>query len=358
MPKKNQGKSKRPPQQKKQKKGRKKNPKPDGGLLMSECAARYAIAIASPWDQGAVQACVPNTSRPTYKVTAYARGVLTVGTGGHGYVCVAPTLAKNSPAYYYSGSEWANDTFLATTVLTAGVNVGYLNNLPYNKAALLDTNAATDLPEICGRIVSCALSVRYIGTELHRGGQIVCFSDPAHDSINLLDYATITSRREANIEIPTADREKCWVVAYGISEEEREFADSTHTDSVNTETIQRCYPFSRGTATGSTGLDVAIGIPIMGALISGVAGTHYEFNIVQHVEFIGAPCDPFLTPNMADPAGTGLVVSAANELAMMKAAAPKVPIKKLMLRGLEYQAARVGMASLKKGGMMAMAALI
>jgi len=324
---------------------------------MSECAAKYAIAIVSPWDPRCVSACIPNTSRPTYKMTAYSRGTVVIGTAGFGFLAYAPCLAKDFAAIYYSnnGAAYAGTQIITGNTMPPGTAIGLMTNLPFTRAQLIDTGLG-DLPEVMGRIVSSSISIKYTGTELNRGGQVLCFAEPAHDNVHGAALADWLSRREINVDTPTANRDKCWVVTYGLDENEREFGDAVATDASDSKSIARVYPFSR--TTPCTPASPTNGAAVMGIMLSGVAGTTFEYNIIQHNEFIGIPCDPFLSPTISDPAGTGLVISSANSLPMLRQAQPKKSLSKIMLESLKTNAAMVGTAALRKGALLAMSALV
>lgn len=327
-------------------------------LPLTTCAAKYAIAIADPWHPDAAGACVPTyPSRPSQKITCYTRGTCYVGQNGKGYVCVTPCLANNLSSIWYTGTTFNSDTIFPSITAPQAGTFGPTINTPYTIAQLSAGTATGGKPEVAGRIVSCALSMMYTGTELNRSGQLVCYTDPEHRSVSGLTFDQIYSRRESDIS--AVDRNKCWVVSYGLNAEETSFPDFAFDESTPDLYLQSASPFSDNQPINSLGTaDQQTGAPIMCAWFTGVAGQSFAFEVVQHCEFIGRLADPMITPNEDDPRGFALVQSAASQLNVLKTSNPKVPLKRLMLKGLREAAKRVGPEAMALGTKMAVAALI
>lgn len=165
-------------QQVSQKKASQPNVKRTG---MSPCAAEYCLCLANPFTGPA--ACIPSyPALLTRKTRAYAKGTFSTGTAGFGCITVTPTLgvANDQRFVLYTSSAFAgtSPTFNSTFVQgTAGNNYA-TSNSDYASGVFTQADSPNKL-----RVVSCGLRIRYAGTELNRGGYIVGFMDPNHESI-------------------------------------------------------------------------------------------------------------------------------------------------------------------------------
>lgn len=279
---------------------------------------------------------------------------MTVGSSGYGYVMFAPCVANDIACAYYTHSSSFAGTSTAISIDSATPHVLAINmtNAPYSYASFTDTSGY-NRPALSGRVVSAAISLEYIGKEVDRGGNVVCFVDPDHDPVSNLDFTAIISRREAEISVPGPRRDKCWISTCGLKDEELDYPDAnTNASGVNAAglaILQNCYPFSGnaplkehydpGTTTGF-GFDDQRGAPVMIAFVSGGAsGTTYRFKIVQHLEYVGAAADTYSTPNHTDSRSFELVQSAASLMYSKKVVKPHVPLGSIMKECLVEAAA-------------------
>lgn len=324
-----------------------------GGLELTECSARYAIAISDPWSPRAVGSCVPTyPSRPSYKVRGFLRGVATVGTNGYGFVAIAPTLANDTPCAYFSTSTF-NSTSLTLAVSTAMAGTASANmiNLPYNRTTLTTNASANGLPAAIGRIVTSGLSIKYIGTELNRSGNVVCFVDPDHGNCNGKSYNDIISRSETEISTPGSDRDKCWVSIYGQNPIETSYPDIAASLSFAEVALRTTYPFSSLEAISTAAAaDSGYGAIPMIAWFTGVAGQTFQFEVVSHVEYIGQNAEAYVSPNIVDPDGFNLVQTAASHMYSEKVNRPKAPLTKIMHGALKMAYAEVNSKAALKAG--------
>jgi hypothetical protein len=302
------------------------------GPLLTECAARYAIAISDPYSPEAQGSCVPTApSRPSQKVTAWRDVIVTVGTGGYGCIMLAPTTCNDLQAIWYTGSTFSANTPQASIdAAQTGMNSALLNNLPYGYATQVDTTGYGK-PSVLGRIVSAAISAEYIGTELNRGGNVTCFVDPDHRTVNNIAFDTTISRAEADISVPDASRTRCWVGTNGNDDLELDYPDWNYGDTTNPQIVRNVFPFSKLIPLAPTGsTDVGRGTPIMIIIFTGTAGNQFRCKVVEHVEYIGSTPDPMCSPNMTDAKGFELVQAAAGMIYKEKAARPRLPLRKIM----------------------------
>jgi len=351
---------------KKQAKKTQKSPRPrrqksktsSSPLQLTECAAKYAIAIADPWNPGAVGACVPYPpARPSRKVTAFTRGIVSIGTAGFGFIAVSPSLINNFASIWHSESSFVGTTINATMASTIGVTPVIQANLPYSRDDLTTENSTFFTTSVQGRVVSCSISLKYIGTELNRGGRLICYSSPDHQSINGLTASQLGARLEAEFSTPGSSREKCWVTSFGISDEEFGFCSASPADSATSSVILRSYPFSLGEPLTSNSLDANYGATPLGAIITGVPGNQFEFEVVEHVEYIGTLAQASLSESSADADGLALVQTAAAQAIRNKPSKPNKPFKKVLKEELIKVGKEAGKAALQKGGLMLLSML-
>jgi len=348
-------KSKQPKSKKAPKKAR--NRVPSNILELSPCAAKYAMAIANPWSNQAAGACIPVApARASRKCTAFQRGLVTVGVGGFGFIAFAPTLCNDRASIWTSAGNYGGTNIHASMDGTAGVVPTPLTNLPYSRDYLIQENGAYFTTPIRGRVVSAAISVKYVGAELFRGGRVICYSTADHQNVNGYSVYELGNKTEADFSTPNYEREKCWIQTYSINDTELEFCESSPEADENTSKILRCYPYSLGLPTSSDPLDVDYGAPVLGVLIYGTSGNQFEYEIVEHVEYIGDAAEAAYTENSADPSGLAIVQSAASRSQRTRVSTGE-SFQKAFKRELIRVAKDVSKAALAKAGVMLLAAL-
>jgi hypothetical protein len=155
----------------------KSKPKPGpkvGGPRLSKCASDYVRCLVNPFS--GPLACVPNfPALKSRKFRVWAKGVLSTGTAGVGFIWQDPQLGINNDvqSVFFSTVTFTGNSFTisdASTVLGATTNSDY-------------TSAAISTAGITYRVVASGIRARYISTELNRGGQIIALSDTNHNSL-------------------------------------------------------------------------------------------------------------------------------------------------------------------------------
>jgi len=330
------------------------------GLQLSVCAAKYAIAIADPWDKNAMGACVPSfPSRPSMKTHGYLRGTVTIGgtTGlpGYGWILVSPALANNAPCIFYTTTGYSGSPNMVTQTggtQTAGTVSVSCANLPFNGSSLT-TNSNNDRTFVQGRIVASSISVRYTGTELNRGGSVYCYCNSDHSNLGQLSVDNLGIYAETEISSPASNRNKCSVTCFATNDAELAYGYSAQIDDGQHNQLNAIYPFSRLGFIGSQqGVNVNYGGAPMAIGLQGIAGTTYFFEYIIHAEYIGPGAQSMLTHNSVDFDGLAIVQTAASNLFEAKLSSPMTPMPVLMKRELVEASKIYGPAMRKAGAAM------
>lgn len=315
---------------------------------LSECAAKMAVAIANPWSPLAKGACLPTSpARPTYKVTAFQRGIAYVGTNGFGYIIVQPTIANDVPFSYSTTASYtgtSSDTFTPYSAtpgtLKTGISVNNMNNIPYASSSIWNNTFPDNTTQyIQGRIVAVGLSVQYTGTTLNESGTLTCFSHPTHADLSYSNLSNVQAFVDS--ETKYAGRDKCWLSSGPVSDEETMFDRTTKamaaaSNNPASSIFQSNLLFPWMTTDGLQNSSSAVtGSAPMVAAFSGVAGQSYYFEVVAHLEYIGASAQVSATPNVADTVGLHKVIAATGKIPELREASPNKTYGQLMVEALK-----------------------
>jgi hypothetical protein len=145
-------------------------------VMLSNQAHEYSKAVADPF--GSKPCGIPSfPSLPSLKVKTWAKGTFqTSGTTGFGFIAVDPRAAvvNDTDSVMYSTSAYAH-----SHVRNTGLgSVSAATNAPYTTAQI---SAAADA--LSYRVVASGLRIRYIGTELNRGGYKIGLRDPTGSTL-------------------------------------------------------------------------------------------------------------------------------------------------------------------------------
>lgn len=275
--------------------------------VMSECAAKYAYAVADPFSPKGIGACVPTfPARLSQKSFARTQFTFAIGTSKCGFVAVAPCLSNNGVAIYRSGSGYSSTDKINCS--DVAVTSSSFSALPYDNSYFLDGSGIVN-SSVTGRVVSCGLRIRYDGTELNKGGTVYGLVMPDHGNIDQMTTALMTSYRES-FNVPVR---RGWVdlAASAVDQHECEYpdaADFVTLGSGNLETLSMTFPFSQNTAINGTNLGV--GAPIMGFIVTGLDGNTFIGEVIINVEYVGRVCNPQSTRSHSDQVGLSQVMDA------------------------------------------------
>jgi hypothetical protein len=317
---------------------KKEGAKGASGVTMSKCALKYALAIAKPFHPSAKLACVPAfPAPPSHKVTGYGRFLATIGTANYGFVSVVPCLANNGLIGYSSGATYTLST-AAPMASSGSVNIGVnrlaMANLPYT-VSQLTTTATNGGAAIYGRIVSVGLRVTYIGTTLNESGYYTILATPAHENVLQMANSTDNAGAFTNCMVCGITRDPCEASLFPVSTAETNYPQASGVSSY----VPFLYPYSgESDSQNSSYTDVQggynVGSPSMIVHFTGVAGSQFLVEIIQHVEYTGRGASVSCTPTDSDQRGFEIVSAAAERIPQMKNASPDVDTLDLMKSAL------------------------
>lgn len=261
---------------------------PSAWDYLSVCGKRYAIACADPFDPEARGACVPAFPlRDSEKFHSFQRGVLTLSSAnGFGFVMASPTLASDGTAIYHSLGSYASANTINADVVKRSALEASAQTLGsgYTEAQLKSGNLIS-ANAVSGRIVSAGLRVRYIGKNDDMAGRMIGFVNRDHGNINNT-LASDIMKRDDIINVPVT-REWATITIAAQHRSELEYPDAYHVDGDAQDAILKVYPFSARSAFGTSAPDNENGGAPMVWIMIGTASTQYEYEYVQHSEYVG-----------------------------------------------------------------------
>lgn len=335
-----------------------------GGLRMSKCGLKYALALSDPFNPAARGACIPHGGAPSGKMHAINRFDVIIGTAGVGIVVLTPCLSNDLPSGFYTTAAFTGTQAapLATggTFGAAGtastLNVGWQNfNMPgpftTNQLIAGAAGIATVSNTVEGRIVACGIRAQYTGTTLNESGLFYCYHDLAHLSLSGVNANDLGTFGDTNIT--GVSRTPCCQAAFGCSETEIEFSGlNPAVPTTQGGVLSVLYPFSAGNnqwaavyngtsrvqgigIPGGSTYGFPLGCPICVMLVTGVAGQSVHIEMISHYEFQGAGAQGMLTPSTSDATSVFACRTAAMSLPAMKLASPDKSPWTLMYEGLK-----------------------
>lgn len=176
------------------------NPK-NSSFNLSECAKKFLIAQANPFNVAAMGACVPHEPAPnSQKATLKTSFTMTIGGANNaasvGAIYFTPCLNYNTPCVYYTNTSLVN---LSPTSDFTGAEVApfcsaaYFNS-PYSVSDLTLTDYNT--PAASGRIVSYGVRISSETATNFNGGVLYFFADPSHSNVMRAPKTTILSQAQ------------------------------------------------------------------------------------------------------------------------------------------------------------------
>lgn len=350
---------------------------------MSECAAKYAVAIADPMNPAALGACVPTgNSRPSFKVRTVQRGSFAVGTAGTGFLLLTPTLGNNNYLAFYTTNDYgsgADNNYIfsttsgAVTGLGAGVAALVNATAPYPAQNFYAANAeAGSSTNVVGRVVSFGASIQYAGSVMDMGGTMTSLSRATHQSALLGGGTSVPTLGVSNVQSYVESRmarvsdQKIWLLDSARLDGEENYSGNTMFQQDAAESFDYAnvlYPFSQGTLmdvtrAGSVPALAQTGVVSNLFVVTGAkAGAIFNFEIVHHYEFQGLGAQYALTPSHQDAVGFGTVREAAAALPALSVEYPLASSPSLMSHALSMATEHLAPKAMAAGGAMLRSAL-
>lgn len=283
-------------------------PMPGFGLPM--CTMKYAQALANPFSPHAYGACIPvGNFRPSMKNHCRHFTSVTIGSGGFGYFMYSPCLANNSTCLFTTSSAYTGTASTPGNTSSVGVVNGTMSTLPFGRTQLIESDSGGVRSEVQGRIVSAGIKWRYTGTELNRGGTILAYSDPLHETVEGSSYNQLSGFAEAAMTAPNANHQADYLTVFGCNFRELNYPDTTIDSSVTADTLSCIYPYSDQNRTVT---DSNTGAPIAVVWFQGEPLNTYQIEVIMHSEYEGTLAQQMLTPNNSDEQGSYRVQAAAS----------------------------------------------
>lgn len=256
------------------------------------CAEHYFDSLVDPFSTE-TGVCIPCDlfPMPSQKVKVYTRGTFQIGSSGIGFIMVSPQGVNDEISHRYT-SPTSISTTSAPLSATTNIQSNVSANLPYSKIDL-------DELKIQKRLVAVGVRCKYIGKLMDQQGIVYALEEPDHNNILTLSFNQLTQFQYTRPD--RVGQMKDWdsTASYSgpVSPQELEYAQALVTDS------------------------------ILGLVVSGGSNDNYEYEIVEHYEYIGTKAAG-RTPSHADAHAFGKVMEVA------KNATANQPLQPSMARPL------------------------
>lgn len=345
----------------------KKTQAPAPKFSLSHCATLYANAIANPFsaEEGV---CIPSSTgivRPSQKARSHGRFIAEVGASV-GFAIFAPSLANDKWNVFYTRTNFTGTTADFILGTTPGVDASTLASLPYRSTDFTSGTSFTG-GRVQGRIVSYGIRWRYIGTELNKGGRVYCLVHPDHDNLYGTQFSVMGNFKECiTLPVSRSWQETCIFSQTAVETNYPAGQYALNNTSASTitqdamEELQVLYPLSQNQflssnyiTANSTGLTGLVGGAPVAVFFDGVEGNQFEFEVIQHSEFIGTTTQSMLTKSHSDALGYTTVQQAASTLAIKRGANSALSQAKAFASGLSESVATQSGFTMKKAGGMA-----
>jgi len=170
-----------------------------GRMNISPCSVNYAKVLADPWMvNGPSDICLPDTnSVSSFKFQTRNRGTMTCNAEGFGFITLDPIALANaalvSILFSNSGTGGVGTQIVPATGVPAWC-AGINSNSPFEGSS--PPTAPTNIPLM--RCVVAGVRIRYSGTELNRGGTIVCYKSKTLTTSETASNASVASVLQLN----------------------------------------------------------------------------------------------------------------------------------------------------------------
>jgi len=310
---------------------------PQSSGTVSRCAMMYARAICDPFHPSLRQVCLPVfPSPPSHKNTSFMRFAVTLGTAGYGFASFSPCIANDLGCGYASGALYTAGNaapLTANNTLATGITRLTNFNLPYSGSQLL-TNFSVNGQGVAGRIVSFGVKITYTGTTLNESGVFYAWVAPTHENALAVAPGVSQTASQSDAEICAITRKPCSMRIFPVSPTECSYPFSSplsaatnpvlYTNPYSSNDIYQNSGFFDATSVGGT--STYIGAPPAIIHMTGVAGSTFLLEVVQHTEYVGVLAASNTTVSDADQRGFEMVTAAAERIPAIIQATRVTPI--------------------------------
>lgn len=276
-------------------------------VALSECSSKYAAALADPFGNRALSACLPTFPQlRSLKPAVKAHFTMTCGADGTGFIHVMPTICNNYWIAHYSNAATCAvvPTTTNVTLATAGTTTSSPNSQWASTPFTADNSTSLN-----ARLVACGVRIQYVGKVTDMAGIVHIYSHPSNGDVNELSIDNAASKPQCNTM--RVSSKPIIAVIQGINEKEMRFPQSSDTN------LNRIYPIGSGTYSPSDGgfRNAVLKIGVVGSTV----GAQFYVEIIQHFEVTGPGLGGAGDIGSVDPVGFAAVSSAGtkvkNELA-------------------------------------------
>lgn len=263
-------------------------------MQLSSCARNYLHALVNPFVQinGSELPCIPDhIVLPSNKLQVTARGTMTLGTAGFGFIICDPFVGINStvttagtstnwPVLYTGPTYTLPSINIAVSGGTFATGVfGAPTNSPYS-------DASVPLSRADFRLVGCGLRMRYSGNEFNRGGTIAIAR--SQDNSSFPNGGTVANFLVTPLSAQAPVTRSWKSVVYAPS-------------SISDVSYQ---PFSNFSQPAGGVPHYALAFAVQGPAFNTSQQT-FDFEYVAYYELIGNNLQ--LSPSHSDPVGVGAI---------------------------------------------------
>lgn len=158
---------------------------------LSTCARLYLHALVNPFVPlpTSDMPCIPDfITLPSHKILTQARGTMTMGTNGLGFIIADPfTSVSNGGGNIGTNTSFpvlfTNSTFAGTTLNYAPIGGTLPSGVVGVNSNSLFTAAGNPLGVGQYRLVGAGLRARYSGNEVYRGGSMILYRIQQNSSV-------------------------------------------------------------------------------------------------------------------------------------------------------------------------------
>jgi hypothetical protein len=268
---------------------------------------------------------------PSLKVRAWASIPCQINSRGYTYCYVTPCVANNAPCIFTLHDGGQGDGFDGGVPVMSDVVANgdkktvkhELFNLPYSSDAFTATSVREST--LVGRVIAVSIRVRYTGTNLNMAGQVIAYTrgnntrveDRALDAIKSSERCSVSNLTREWVTITTFANQSNTMryIGYDDSKQSNIGVYGTKNGYI--------YPWAESTDTMSyewydgvsANIDYYPGAPVaVVGIVGGYTRETVEFQVVQHIEYIGPTVSLLTTPSDLDEKGRELVVASVNDM--------------------------------------------